>query len=76
MFLPTARESICLKLDLRGGALSRVVISPVLIEEDGSPRIPGPEELKSAEILDALNSLSEKLGTRLEISKGEGVVAL
>ena len=76
MFLPTARESICLKLNLKGGVLSRVTIAPVLIEEDGSPRIPGPEEPKSAEILDALKTLSEKLGTQLDISGSEGKVAL
>ena len=76
MFLPTARESICLKLTLRGGVLEGAAISPVLIEADGSPRIPGPEEPKSAEILDTLKALSEKLGTRLDISGGEGMVAL
>ena len=76
MFLPTARESICLKLTLRGGALGRAAISPVLIEADGSPRILGEEEPKSAEILGTLESLSIKLGTRLKISQGEGIVAL
>ena len=76
MFLPTVRESICLKITLRGGALSRVAISPVLIEGDGSPRILTKEEPKAAEILTTLESLSAKLGTQLEISQGEGIVAL
>lgn len=76
MFLPTARESICLKLTLRGGALNRVKIAPVVIEEDGSPRIPGEGEPKSVEILNSLAALSIKLGTKLEISGGEGVVLL
>ena len=76
MFLPSARESICLKLTLRGGALSRVTIAPVVIEADGSPRLLGEEEPKAAEILGTLESLSKKLGTRIEISGGEGVVAL
>ncbi len=76
MFMPTARESICLKITLRGGALSRVAFAPVLIEEDGSPRILAEEEPKSAEILTNLESLSAKLGTRLEIARGEGVLSL
>ena len=59
MFMPTARESICLKLTLKGGALSRVAIAPVLIEEDGSPRILAAEKPKSAEILSTLESLSK-----------------
>ena len=75
MFLPTARESICLKLTLRGGALSRVAVSPVLIEADGSPRLLGEEEPKSAEILGTVASLSQKLGARIDISGGEGVVS-
>ena len=76
MFMPTVRESICLKLTLKGGALRRVAIAPVLIEADGSPRILAEEEPKSAEILSTLESLSGKLGTRLEISRGEGVLSL
>ena len=75
MFLPTARESICLKLTLKGGALSRVTIAPVVIEADGSPRILGEEEPRSAEILGTLASLSKKLGTQIEILRGEGVVS-
>ena len=76
MFLPTARESICLKLTLRGGALSRVTIAPVVIEADGSPRIPGSEEPKATEILGTFASLSRKLGTQIEILRGEGVLAI
>ena len=76
MFMPTVRESICLKLALRGGALDRVAVAPVLIEEDGSPRILTGKEPKAAEILTTLESLSRKLGTQLEISGAEGKVAL
>ncbi len=76
MFLPSARESICLKVTLRDGVPDQAVISPVLIETDGSPRIPGPEDPKSAEILGILKILSDRLGTRFEISGGEGTVAL
>ncbi len=76
MFMPTVRESICLKLALRGGALDRVTVAPVLIEEDGSPRILTGKEPKAAEILTTLESLSRKLGTQIEISGAEGTVAL
>ena len=75
MFLPSARESICLKFTLRGGTINRVTVSPVSIEADGSPRILGGEEPKAAEILGTLESLSKKLGTQLEILRGEGVVS-
>ena len=75
MFLPSARESICLKFTLRGGTINRVTVSPVSIEADGSPRILGGEEPKAAEILGTLESLSKKLGTQLDILRGEGVVS-
>ncbi len=70
MFLPTARESICLKISLRGGKLVGVEAFPVLIERDGSPRILDEGEPKASEILGVLESLSTRLGTRLAVSGG------
>ncbi|MCE2452402.1 MAG: hypothetical protein J4F48_06095 [Nitrospinae bacterium] len=74
--MTTRCESICLKLILKGGALSRIAVAPVLIEEDGSPRILGEEEPEAAEILGTLESLSGKLGTQIDISGAEGLVVL
>lgn len=76
MFLPTARESIVVRIVLREGRLSRVSFSPVRIEADGSPRILAGEEPGAEEILATLASLSAKLGTRLQISRGAGAVPL
>ncbi len=76
MFLPTARESIVVRIALRDGRLRRASFSPVRIGEDGDPRILAGEEPEADEILTTLASLSAKLGTRLQISRGEGAVPL
>lgn len=76
MFKPTVRESIFVRILIKGKKITRVSFKPVLIESDGSPRILIGEDPKSEEILATVQTLSEKLKTRLVISEGEAVVVI
>lgn len=76
MFMPTVRESIFVKVFIEGKAIGRVSFVPVLIEEDGSPRILADGEPRCGDILNTVQKMSQKLNTRLDISDGEAVVVL
>ena len=74
MFMPSVRESIFVRCFIEERKIVRVSINPVLIEEDGSPRILTDGEPQYGGILNTVQKLSEKLGTRLDISGSEATI--
>ena len=76
MFLPTVKESILVRCAIDGGKIDGLSFVPVLIGQDGRPGVLRDEEAKCREILEVMEGLSRKLGTRLRVSGNEAAVRL
>jgi len=74
MFMPTVKESILVRCAIDGKKIARLSFVPVLIGEDGRPRILADGEARCREILRVMEGLSAKLGTRLRVSGNEAAV--
>lgn len=74
MFMPSVRESILVRCLVENGRIARVAFVPVLIGKDGRPRILEEGEEECAGILQTMQTLSGKLGTRLSVSGNEALV--
>jgi poly-gamma-glutamate capsule biosynthesis protein CapA/YwtB (metallophosphatase superfamily) len=74
MFLPTVKESILVKCRIRDKAIRRVSFCPVFLGDDGRPEILTAQDGRAKTIFDTLQTLTQKLNTRLQIHGNEGLI--